>query len=218
MTYVIIRDKNKLKVTRCKRIKLRDTSNLLPTTFKNDLVVAFSKFLNFLPEVDENNFNIVFNDFHDRLTKVLDKNAPFKLLSRKRSKLAHEPWISKGILASIQHKQKMYRTHFIGGSEIAKMSYKAYANKLTKVECLAKKLYFHSKLENCKGDGCKIWDLLYSLLPSKKNKQCPKTLEVGGDITHDLKLIAQQFCDHFSTTASKIVKDIPNPTSTDSFK
>ena len=91
MTYVNIRDKNKLKVKRCKRIKLKDTSNFSPTTFKNDLVVAFSEFLNALPEVDKNNFNIVFNDFHDRFTKVLDKNAPFKLLSRKRSKLAHKP-------------------------------------------------------------------------------------------------------------------------------
>ena len=52
----------------------------------------------------------------------------------------------------------------------AKTSYKAYANKLTKVKCLAKKLYFHSELENCKGDGRKIWDLLNSLLPSKKKK------------------------------------------------
>ena len=218
LTYVIIRDKNKPKVKRCKRIKLRDTNNFSPTIFKNDLVMSVSGFLNSLPVVDENNFNIVFNDFHDRFTKVLDKNAPFKLLSRKRSKLAHKPWISKGILASIQNKPKMYKTHFIGGSEIAKTSYKAYANKLTKVKCLAKKLYFHSELENCKGDGRKIWDLLYSLLPSKKNKQCPKTLEVGGDITHDPKLIAQKFCDHFSTIASKIVKDNPNPTSADSFK
>ena len=46
--------------------------------------------------------------------------------------------------------QKMYKTHFIGGSEIAKTSYKAYANKLTKVKCLAKKLYFHSELETVK--------------------------------------------------------------------
>ena len=102
LTYVIIRDKNKPKVKRRKRIKLRDTINFSPTIFKNDLVMSFSEFLNSLPEVDENNFNIVFNDFHDRFTKVLDKNAPFKLLLRKRSKLAHKPWILKGILASIK--------------------------------------------------------------------------------------------------------------------
>ena len=59
---------------------------------------------------------------------------------------------------------------------------------------------------------------IYSTLfcPVKKNKQCPKTLKISGEITHDPKLIAQQFCDHFSTIASKIVKD--NPTSADSFK
>ena len=218
MTNVIIRDKNKPKVKRCKRIKLRDTTNFSPTTFKNNLVVSFSEFLNSLPEVDENDFNTVFNDFHDIFTKVLDKNAPFKLLSRKRSNLALKPSISNRILASIRSKQKMYKAHFIGGSEIAKTSFTAYANKLTRVKCLAKKLYFHRELENCKGDGRKIWDLLYSLLPSKKNKQCPKALEVSGDITHDPKLIAQQFWDHFSTIVSKIVKDNPNPTSANSFK
>ena len=174
LTYVIIRVKNIPKVKRCKRIKLRDTRNFSPTTFKNDLVVAFYELLNSLPEVNENNFNILFNDFLDRFTKVLDKNALFKLLSRKQSKLAHKPWISKGILTSIRNKQKMYKTHFIGGSEIAKTSYKAYANKLTKVKCLAKKLYFHSELENCKGDGGQIWDLLYSLLPSKKKNNVLK--------------------------------------------
>ena len=62
-------------------------------------------------------------------------------------------------------------------------------------------------------------NLRFTLLSfAQQKKQCPKTLEVGGDITHDPNLIAQQFCDRFSTIASKIVKDNPNPTSADSFK
>ena len=91
MKYVIISYENKSKIKGCKRIKLWDISNFLPTTFKNDVVVSFSEFLNSLPEVDENNFNIVFKVFHDRFMKVLDKNAPFKMLSRKQSKLAPKP-------------------------------------------------------------------------------------------------------------------------------
>ena len=35
----------------------------------------------------------------------------------------------------------MFKMHFIGGSEIAKTLYKAYANTRTKVKCLAKKDY-----------------------------------------------------------------------------
>ena len=37
-----------------------------------------------------------------RKSWINSRNAPFKLLSRKRSKLAHKPWILKGILASIK--------------------------------------------------------------------------------------------------------------------
>ena len=140
------------------------------------------------------------------------------MLSRKQSKLAHKPWISKEVLASTRNKQKMYKTHFIGGSEIAKTLYEAYANKLSKVKCLAKKLYFQSELKNCKGDSRKTWDLRYSLTSSKKKQQCPKTLEVNSDVTHDPKLIARKFGDHFSAIASKIVKENPNPTSADSFR
>ena len=77
------------------------------------------------------------------------------MLSCKRNKLAHKPRISKGILLSIRNRQKMYKTHFTCGSEIAKTFYKVYANKLTKVNCQAKKLYFYCELENCKGDGRK---------------------------------------------------------------
>ena len=121
-------------------------------------------------------------------------------------------------MASIRNKQKMYKTHFIGGSKIAKTLYEAYANKLNKVKCLAKKLYFQSELENCKGDGRKTWDLSYSLKSRKKQQQCPKTLEVNSDVTHDPKLIARKFGDHFSAIASKIVKENPYPTSADSFR
>ena len=42
------------------------------------------------------------------------------MLSRKRCKLADKPWISKGILVKIRNKQKMYKTHFISGSEMVK--------------------------------------------------------------------------------------------------
>ena len=48
---------------------------------------------------------------------------------------------------------------------------------------------------------------------AKKTKHCPNTLEVNGDITHDPKLIAQQFGNHSSIIALKIVKNNPSSTS-----
>ena len=89
------------------------------------------------------------------------------------------------------------------------ISHKDYTNKSHKNKGSDKKLYFHSELVNCKGDGRKTWYLLYFLLPSKKTKHCPNTLQVNGDITHDPKLIAQQFGNHFGTIALKLSKIIP---------
>ena len=104
---------------------------------------------------------------HSNCYRASEVNLPTSLGFRKESWLPFK--ISKKCIKRI----------LLVAVKSQKTSYKASANKLTKVKCLAKKLYFHSELENCKGDGRKIWDLLYSLLPSKKNKQCPKTLKVG---------------------------------------
>ena len=101
-----------------------------------------------------------------------DKNAPFKILSRKRSNLAHKPWILEEILISLRNKQKMFKTYFIGGSEIAKTLYKATANKFTKVKCLAKKLYFRSELVNFKDDAvAKLGTYFILFCQEKKQKQ-----------------------------------------------
>ena len=113
MAYVIIRNNDKSNLKAYKKTKLRYTSNFLPTIFNNDLVVSFSKLLNSLPEVDKNNLNIVFSNFQDRFRKVCDRNAPFKMLSRKRSKLAYKLCISKGISVAIRNKQKIYKTHLL---------------------------------------------------------------------------------------------------------
>ena len=93
-----------------------------------------------------------------------------------------------------------YAPNSIGDNETAKTLSKAYAKKLTNVECqiVWQKNYIFKA--SCKGEGRKTWILLCFLLPGKETKQCPKTLEDSGDITHDPKFIAQQFGDHFSTT------------------
>jgi len=48
------------------------------------------------------------------------KHVPWKQVFRKKRKLLQKPWITKGIW----HKQKLYQTHYLNGSETQKQFYK----------------------------------------------------------------------------------------------
>ena len=100
--------------------------------------------------IDENNFDELFNNFHSIITQTIDKHAPLKKLTRKQQRLQRRPWITKGILISIKRKQRMHKTHYINGSTLGKYLYKKYSNLLTRVKKLAKKIYFHCKIEEYK--------------------------------------------------------------------
>ena len=93
------------------------------------------------------NFNEVFAGFIKVIEKVIDLYAPFKKLSRKERKLRLKPWISRSLLTSIKHKQKLYITHFLKGNSEQQIYYKQYANKLNKTKIGAKKIYYETELK-----------------------------------------------------------------------
>ena len=48
------------------------------------------------------------NDVVNLITKISNKHAPIKKVSRTKQKQLNKPWISNGILKSIKNKQHMY--------------------------------------------------------------------------------------------------------------
>ena len=70
---------------------------------------------------------------------TINTHAPLIKASCKKRTLMNKPWIIKGILVSIQCKQKLYIHFFLNGTELEKILYKTYANKLSKVKALSNK-------------------------------------------------------------------------------
>ena len=60
----------------------RDMTKFSSEAFKDDLEKFLTNFMTFLPEITINNFNSEFAKFVDIFKSVVDKHAPFKLLSR----------------------------------------------------------------------------------------------------------------------------------------
>ena len=115
-------------------------------------------------DVNHSNFKNLFSDCINKIKSIIDLHAPLKNLSRKQLKL--KPWITKGLLVSIKHKQQLYKTHFVNGNSEQKKFYKKYANKLNQIKFAAKQLYYHKELENSKFNLFKTWKTVKSLLPA----------------------------------------------------
>ena len=190
LTAVVATINIKRKQRQSGKILRRDMSHFSTENFNNDVEQFADRFLEDLTEITAENFNNVFDYFTNFYKRIVDQHAPIKCLSRKKQRLQNKPWISKGILISIRNKQKMYKTHFLQGSNVFKVIYKTYANKLTKVKSLAKKLYIAREFSNCKGDGRKMWEAVKTLIPSnstKKSKATPSELRIDGSLIQNPK-------------------------------
>ena len=174
----------------------RDKSNFNPESYCSDLNRSLLEFFDNLGELTESNFDESFDAFITVVQNVTGSHAPIKRLSRKQRKLKNKPWITKGILTSIRHKNKMHKSHYILGDQVTKSEYKKYSNKLTKIKTMAKKKHFAEELEKNKNNPKKTWEILRSLLSRKQGKIFPGSVDVNGNKITDKDAISNSF-NHF---------------------
>ena len=129
-----------------------------------------------------------------------------------------KPWITKGIFVSIRKKQKLYVTHYLRGNEIQKKFYKTYANKLTKLKTLSKKLYLESEIFNSRQDMQKFWSIIKTLTPEKHHSNAPDLIEnENGAIVTEPNEIAENFNKYFCSISKKLTAK-NNCSQTDNFR
>ena len=87
----IIKDTNKVKKNRT--IRIRDIQQ-----FEKDKFIKDLEELKNLDLLQYKNCNIMYNKFHEKYLQIIDKNIPYKILSKKEIKLKQKPWISMAIL------------------------------------------------------------------------------------------------------------------------
>ena len=109
---------------------------------------------------DGNQLDLMFKNFISDLKATIDKHAPLQKISRKKRKLLSKPWITKGILESIKKKQKMHKTFYRKGNDFEKQIYKKYANLLTRVKSLSKRLYFQFKFHKNRNNLQQSWNTI----------------------------------------------------------
>ena len=125
--------------------------------------------------INNENTNDKFNSFLLTYTKLMDINMPKQQI--KFNKYIHKsnPWITKGIMNSIKHKDKLVyklnKTNNIQRKTELKSKLRSYQNILQKVKRKAKLNYWNHKFNSDNSNIKETWKNINTLLNRNKNKR-----------------------------------------------
>ena len=97
--------------------------------------------------------------------------TPLRKQSRKETKLKNKPWLSKGILISIQQKNLLYKRALKLNDSNTWAQYKVYRNKLTHIKEYAKRLYIKNLVNDNKHDTSSLWKIINKIIHLKNVKK-----------------------------------------------
>ena len=133
-------------------------------------------------------------------------------VSRKWRRFSQKPWPTKGIITSIKHKQKLYRTYFLTGNAFEKQFFKKYSNKLTSVKKLSKKMYYTEYISKHNSNPKKVWQIIKLLIPRKTVNSFVKNINVNNKFIDHPSDIAEEFNKYFVEIKNSLGKNMENQT------
>ena len=113
--------------------------------------------------------NKIFSSFYNKLNKIVNKHAPFKIMSKRRKKKLSKPWITKGIRTSIRIKNRYY----MSGDQA---QYKNYRNTISKLTRINKKQYYSQFFSNNLKNMQKTWVIVKKSSPKNLSADCRSTV------------------------------------------
>ena len=150
--------------------------------------------------------------FNDLLSSLLNDNFVVdesKFGNSRRNRLIN-PWITNGIIASINGKQTYYRkwkksctkTNLRGDDDLY-IKYKVFRQELRKVIKTAKRVYYYKKFDKAKGNIKKTWSIINELR-GKSKKNIKASFVIDGKLVENRREISNEFNIFFSSVARKL--------------
>ena len=146
--------------------------------------------------------------FHKHFMKSYNLHAPIKILSKKASKTKLKPWLTKGILKSIDVKRSLLKRYDQSKNNCFLTKYRQYRDLLKKLIRKSKKTCYKAFFTENANNIRKTWKQLNNILNKHKNQQISQ-LCINGTLISDQKVIANKFNSYFTNVAFELNKNIP---------
>ena len=176
--------------------------------FKNAKFIDDLKQINFLTLIDSD-VNSSINSVIRVLERLTEKHAPLKRASQSKRKQLNKPWLTKGILASIKKKHKLFKSHFLTNDPDKIRQYKTFNNKLNRIKLQAKRNYFESQFAINKGNIKATWKLIGMIINrGKKKKAFISKLLYNNKCFIDQNSICDKLNEHFINVGPKLADQL----------
>lgn len=190
------------------KIKKRNEKNLQQEDYQNDLQNPRL----ILEVLNASDYNAACNVYLERFKENLEKHAPMKQLSRRETKLAQKPWLTKGIMKSISKKRTFFKNFKEikdkkGNTDSIYKKYKFYRDLINKLKRNSKRNYYREYFNSNSKNIKETWKGINKLLNKHKSTKKKIFLDDNGIIT-DSKMVANKFNQYFINVADKLSKKI----------
>ena len=155
--------------------------------------------------------------FIDIVSSTLNKHTIKKTIKANKYTVKKSPWITTGILKSIQYRDKLYtriKRTIKNTTRYAnlKINLNTYNRILRKTIKIAKESYFTDIFENCKNDSQKTWNNINSILNRKsKDDSFPDKVMHNNQFITDPQGILEALNEHFATVGKNVAEQVGTP-------
>ena len=111
-----------------------------------------------------------YSAFIDLITSSYNYHCPV-LKEPKRKHLPRKPWMTQGLLVSVNNCKTLYKQYLNDPSEENFHQFKEYRNKLNQLKRNAKEIYFQKSFKNANGNPRKTWQIINLVIDPNKSEK-----------------------------------------------
>ena len=161
--------------------------------------------------LDKVNVDDDYNTFISKFQDVYDECIPLKKCANKPNKEPRSPWITKGLLRSINTKNKLYKVYLSKPTENNHKKFKTYRNRLHGLIRKSKRMFYFKKFNKIKNDMRQTWKTINTVLGRTQNKRLSEKFKKdSGTTITDPVIISNEFNDFFVNVGPKLASEIHN--------
>ena len=149
------------------------------------------------------------DDFMAFYTGIVDECCKLTVPKTTKRNPISNPWISDGLITSIDHKHKLRRKwkktckKQEGGDPTLWKKFVAYQDDVNKLIGIAKSKYYYSKFEKYESNRKKTWEVINELRGKAKNKM-NNVFSIDNERVVNRRVIADKFNTYFANLAKNL--------------
>ena len=152
----------------------------------------------------------------NKIQEVMDIHAPEKTVTISNKSIAHERWMTKGLLKSSKTCHKLYKKQ-LGKTKTEKAytTYITYRNIYNTLKRKAKQSYYFETLNNHKSNMRRTWKEINQLIGRINDKSSIiESIRVNDKLIQDPQTIAEEFANYFCAVGPNHANSIPKSETT----